>query len=426
MFQELGPDARGLLGVIAFFPQGVDENNLDWLFPTISDRAKIFNNFCVLSLAHRSSGFITMLAPLRDYLRPKEPALSPLLDETKEHYLRRLSVDIDPGALGFEEARWIVSEDANVEHLLDVLTSIDASSVRVWDACAYFMRHLCWHKTRLVSLQPKIEGLPDDHSSKPECLFQLSRLFDSIWNHVECKRLLVYTLKLRRERGNHLLVAETLRFLSGTSERLGLHEEGIQQVKEALGIYEQLGGALGQAQSWQQLAWLLYGSGQFDAAEAAALRAINLSGEDGQYLASECHRILGKVYDSKGDTGKAVDHFETALGIATTFNWHGMSFWIRHSLAQLFSDRSMFDDARAHLERAKSYAIDTSNLYLLGRAMELQAKILYGQRKFEEAKSEVLGAMDFYEKVGAVEVMEDCRAALRDIEEAMNGPSVSH
>ena len=208
MFHELSPNARDLLGVIAFFPQGIDKN-LDWLFPTIPDRDIVFDKLCALSLTYRRGGFITMLAPLRDYLRPEDPTSSPLLCATKERYLERLSVEVNSDKHGHNEARWVLSEDANVEHLLNVFTIVDTDSDNIWDACANFMKYLYWHKPRLVVLGPKLEALPDGHRSKPRCLFELSRLFASVGNLFECKRLLLCTLRLWRERRCDPEVART-------------------------------------------------------------------------------------------------------------------------------------------------------------------------------------------------------------------------
>ena len=417
MFQELGPDARELLGVIAFFPQGIDENNLEWLFPNLPDRTNIFDRFCILSLAYRSNGFVTMLAPLQDYLRPKDPASSPLLRTTKECYFHRLSVDIDPGKPGFEEARWIASEDVNVEHLLDVFASVDADSVGVWDACSHFMQHLYWHKRRLVTLGPKIEGLPDDHRSKPECLYQLSLLLGLVGNYMEKKRLLDHTLKLWRDCGDDLQVAQTLRFISGADRSLGLPKEGIEHAKEPLEIYKQLNNTPGQALSWQQLAWSLYDDSQLGAAEEAAFQVINLpSNMADQLLICDCHRLLGLVRHSTGKAEKAITHFETAIGIASSSNWAHILGPIHSSLAQLFFDENRFDDAHAHVERSKSHATDDP--YNLGRAMELQATFWYEQRMLKEAKSEALLAADVYEKIGATKDVEYCRTLLRKIEEA--------
>ena len=92
-------------------------------------------------------------------------------------------------------------------HLLDIFTSIDADSNNVWNTWAGFMQHLYWHKPHLVMLRPKLEGLPDNHPSKPKCLFELSRLFRSAGKFVECKQLLGHALELWRAQGNDLMVS---------------------------------------------------------------------------------------------------------------------------------------------------------------------------------------------------------------------------
>ena len=411
-FRKLGPDARDLLGVVAFLPQGINEDNLDWLFPTISNRNNVFDKFCALSLTYRSNGFVAMLAPLRDHLHPKDPMLSPLLQTTKECYFTRLSIRVNPGHPGFDEAQWIISEDTNVEHLLDVFTLIDAASVVVWDTCAYFMRHIYWHKPRLVVLGPKIEGLPDDHPSKARCLVQLSLLFNTVGNSAERKRLLVHSLKLQREGGDDTQVARTLRTLSDANRLLGLYKEGIDQAKEALEIYERLNDIPGQVLSLNRLARLLHDDNQLDIAESSALRAIKLLPKEGrQHLACQCHRLLGDIYHSKGDTKAAIEHLETAIAIASPFNWHEDEFLVRQSLAELFLGKNRFNDARTHVEQAKLHA--TNNARHMGYAMELQARLWFGERRFEEAKSEALRAIDVYGKDGN---LKRCRNILKDIE----------
>ena len=448
-FQRLGPLGRDLLGVIAFFPHGMDEGNLNWLFPTIPDVKSVFDKFCVLSLTYRNNDFVTMLAPIRDYLCPQDPKSSPLLCATKDLYFTRLSGYLRTNERRLGEARWIRLEDVNVEHLLDVFTSIDMDEDNAWDACCYFLDHLGWHKPRETVLARKIEGLPDDHRFKPQCLFDLSDLFGAVGNQAERKRLLTCTLKLGRQRGCDSWAAEMLRRLPDASRRrfhcgegiqkakeaaqnfgtgeilrrlsdasrwLGHYEEGIQQAKEAVEIYKRLGDTVQQAGSLKSLAWLLLDDNQLDSAEATISEAIDLIPEEGEEnLACRCHRVLGDIYRHKGEREKAIHHFETALGIASPFNWQGELFWNHFLLSFLFLDQDKLDEASAHLEKAKSHAAD--NTYLLGRATERQAWVWDQQGRLKDARSEAKHALEIYEKLGAGVDAQRCRLFLQELDD---------
>jgi len=412
-FRDLGPDARDLLEIVAFFPQGVDKDNTDWLFPAISNREDTFDKFRILSLTYQSNGFITMLSPFREYLHPKDPKLSPLLCTTKDHYFSRLSAEISPGNPGFSEASWIMSEDVNIEHLLNIFTSVDPTSANIWDACCHFMEHLYRHKPRLVTLGPKIKGLPDDHPSKPQCLFELSRLFGSVGNYTESRRLQVHTLELWKKRGRDFDVAETLLSLSETSRHLEHRQEGIHQAREAYTIFGRLNSTDGQERSMRQLA-SLYGDDQ--------LEVISTLDEGQKHMYCQLYRAIGYIYHSQGKIERAIDRFEAALEIASSCEWHDQQFWILHTMVELFSDEGMFDDAHAHVERAKLHA--ANDPYLLGCAMELLAQVFYEQHRLNEAKSEVLRAVGMFEKLGKMQNVESCREFLQDIEAGMESPEL--
>jgi hypothetical protein len=424
MFRELGPDARELLGVIAFLPQGVDEENIDWLFPTIFDGPNMFDTFCILSLTHRSNGFITMLAPLRDYLRPKDPMSSLLLGATKECYFSRLSTYIDPDEPGFEESRWIVSEDVNIEHLLDVFTSIDTSSQNIWDVCADFTNHLYWHKPRPVTLGPKVEALPDDHLFKPRCLLDLARLSSSVGNWVEYKRLVIHAVKLWRERGDDDQVAQGLRDLSRANWGMGLYKEGIQQAREASEICERLGDTAKQAECLIILAYVLLMTNNSTAQKNPHPgRSIFSRRKANNFSSAKVTVFLAIYMNLRAIRRKPSTIWRQPSKLHLLSTMTIQLFWIHYALADLTFGQGRFDDAHAHIEHAKSHTIN--DVYQLGRAMELQADFWWRQRMFEKARVEASRAADVYEKLGATKDLGECRELLDRIDEEMNSPVVS-
>ena len=417
-FRELGPDARGLLEVVAFYPQGINENNFSWLFPTIPNGIRIFDTFCILSLAYRSKGFITMLAPLRDHLRPKDPKVSPLLCKTKECYFSRMSVNPTLGQPGFEDARWILSEDANVEYLLDVFTTLSPDSDDTWYACVGFMNHLYWHNPRQTVLRKRIEGLPENHRCKPQALLSLGLLSEQLGNNAEAVWFFNHALKLAREGRDDYLVATALKNLAGAKHVLGHYKEGIDQAREGLEIFERLGETLDCVQCLTYLARLLLADGQVDAAEEAIVKSISLLPEKGQEVAvCRSHFALGEIYLSKREIRKAISHYEIALGIASPLNWPSFLFWVHYGLATIFFGEPGFGNAQVHIEQAKTYALD--NPYNLGRAVLLHAHILYRQRRFEDAASEAQCAQELFKQLGNLGDVERCNALLWQIERAM-------
>ena len=132
---------RALLHAAVFFPQCIDEDDLERLFPTTFDRVNTFDKFYILSrhigttdLSRCSHHFETTFARRIRSRRGSLPCI------VKEQSAARMLVHINPKDPGFAKTRWITSEDVKVVHLLDVFVAIDAASGGVWETCANFIQ----------------------------------------------------------------------------------------------------------------------------------------------------------------------------------------------------------------------------------------------------------------------------------------------
>ena len=134
--------------------------------------------------------------------------------------------------------------------------------------------------------------------------------------------------------------------------------------------------------------------------------------------------VLGEISDSKGENEKAIHRFETALLIASPFNWHEALFWIHHSLAELFREELEFVRANTHNKQAKLHAANDAYTEL-GRAIQSQARVWYLQLKLEDARLEVLHAPETYENLGAASDAKFCRSLLQMVEGAITARSTS-
>ena len=206
-----------------------------------------------------------------------------------------------------------------------------------------------------------------------------------------------------------------------TNSCLNLYAEGIQQAKEALEIHKRINYTVEHAQCLKNYANLLRNANQLDAAEEVTLQSISLlSGETSDpFTVCESYRTLGDICSSKGETEKAISHYEAALGIASSFNWPMALFWNHFALAELFSIIGRFEDAHTHITYAKSYVVNDP--YCLGRAMQIQAHTFYLQGRLEEAKFEALDALDMYNKLGASYDAGFCQDLLWQIEGTIDG-----
>ncbi|KAH7906080.1 hypothetical protein BJ138DRAFT_673348 [Hygrophoropsis aurantiaca] len=253
--QRLGADARHVMEIAAFLPQGLNERDLERLFPTIPNIRSIVDTLCRLSLMYRKNDAYTMLSPIRLHISSAHTDDDLDLTHARAYYYEQLAQvdgEDDGGA-------WITTEDANLERLLahDLSRATSMDMGFICRACCQFIYQLIQHKPRPTSLRAVIMRLPEVNpqptkflgffkyirqprsqnaclSGKAECAFYLALLADDLINATQSIDLYATAKRLFILNQQHDLAAWCLERMAAQYTWLGKISAAEDTLQDAL------------------------------------------------------------------------------------------------------------------------------------------------------------------------------------------------
>ncbi|KAG2126938.1 hypothetical protein DEU56DRAFT_535069 [Suillus clintonianus] len=187
---DLGADGRRALAIIAFLPQGLNEDLASDLLPSLPQVDAICDVLCMQSLVYRQDKFIKMLAPIRHYVQDSlPPPDSACLQEIYALYddvIDCCSNDRD------QYADIIISDHLNIEHVVAFkLAHVPDGTGEIYDVCWRFLWCLEMHLPRPTTLTLAISNIVENSSTwmlKACCLSTLGELYSTLSQLAEAVR----------------------------------------------------------------------------------------------------------------------------------------------------------------------------------------------------------------------------------------------
>jgi tetratricopeptide (TPR) repeat protein len=207
--QNLGEDGLRVLAVIAFLPQGLNENLASDLLSSLPQIDAMCDVLCMQSLIYRQDNFLKVLAPIRHYVRDSLQAPdSACLQEIRDFYYHTVT-SCSEGRNQYADI--IISDYLNIEHIVAFnLANIPDSPEETYHTCWQFLKCLQWHFPRPTTLTPVISNIVENPSTwtlKARCLSNLAQLYQTLSQHAEAIQA--------------FLAAEALYLTAGDPEGMG-------------------------------------------------------------------------------------------------------------------------------------------------------------------------------------------------------------